>query len=332
MKRNIFTTLAIFAFIVSVTISAFAQTPERISLTSASPAIVWEKSVGAESGKMLVIGLKKGQKIKISYIEDTKQGTVDFGKNSLEEGVDFDYDVEVTKDYMISLYNPNRKATSFRIFFSLETTAGGNVKPTPKAETIRLSFEGSDESKATRTIQPGQTTNFVFPGETGLKAHVIVKDPSVSLTVDFCGRMIPPNMDETCKLNRAGDWTVMVRNDTDSPKRYTIEVTLDVNMAQSDEGKDEVKIQFPKGETEHWVEGSVSAEGSKIFYFTANKGQKLTLAVYDETNQLKLDFNKNPRKLNTDVKYVLNASGEWAIYLDNPTNKEVSYRLYISIN
>lgn len=333
MNRTTLKILAIFTFIVAFTTFAAAQAPERVKLTQESPALVWEKSVAAGGSKMYVVALKKGQQIKLGFIEDSKQGSVDFGKASLEEGVDFHYDVEVTKDYMISVSNSGTRSTSFRIFLSLENAGGGSemdngVQTTEPSNEI--DFQGG-EWRTTRTIKPGEKVKFTFMGEVGLVAHVKVDDPSVTLQVDFCDRMLALNEDETCKLSREGEWSIDIANLTKTARKYTLTASVDANPPQEDGGLDEVKINFPKGDTDTYVEGTVGAEGSKMFLFNARKGQKLTFAVFDDTNKLQVNFNKNPRQLNADVKYVLNASGEWAIYVDNPTKRAVKYRLYIQI-
>ena len=53
---------------------------------------------------------------------------MDLGKFSIEEGFDnaLEMDVEVSKDYNLSVYNPGNKSTSFRISISLEDAANSS--------------------------------------------------------------------------------------------------------------------------------------------------------------------------------------------------------------
>lgn len=61
-------------------VTVFAQNAKRIDLVKEGPAIIWEERVPAKGAKYFVLYLKKGQKVKIGYIEDTRQGSIDLGK------------------------------------------------------------------------------------------------------------------------------------------------------------------------------------------------------------------------------------------------------------
>lgn len=95
--------------------------------------------------------------------------------------------------------------------------------------------------------------------------------------------------------------------------------------------KSEEQIQFPKGETDVTLERTIAPEGNKIFLFNVRKGQTLWFKVTEGSNQLKVDFNKNPVQLGEEVRQELNASGDWAIYVDNPTDQPLKYTLWIGI-
>jgi biopolymer transport protein ExbD len=99
-----------------------AQAPKRIDFVKEkSNALVWEENVAAHSSKVFVFAAKKGQKLSLSFIDDTKQGSMDLGKVSIEPNTDpYTTTIDVTKDYRLSVSNNSDKATSFRIFIGLE--------------------------------------------------------------------------------------------------------------------------------------------------------------------------------------------------------------------
>ena len=93
----------------------------------------------------------------------------------------------------------------------------------------------------------------------------------------------------------------------------------------------EEQIQFPKGATDTTLEKTIAPNGSKMFLFNAKKGQTLWFKVTENTNQLEVDFNKNSVQLGEEVRQSLNASGDWAIYVNNPSDKPLTYKLWIGI-
>ena len=91
------------------------------------------------------------------------------------------------------------------------------------------------------------------------------------------------------------------------------------------------QIQFAKGETDTTLERTIAPGVNKIYLFNAKKGQIVWFKVTENTNQLDVDFNKNPVTLGEEVRQTLNASGDWAIYVYNPTDKPLKYTLWIGI-
>lgn len=90
-------------------------------------------------------------------------------------------------------------------------------------------------------------------------------------------------------------------------------------------------IQFSKGSTDTTIERTLAPNDNKILLFNAKKGQTLWFKATESTNQLEVDFNKNSVKLGEEVRQSLNASGDWAIYVNNPTDKPLTYKLWIGI-
>ena len=123
MKNIMLKSLLVTLGILLLGIVSFAQTPKRIDFVKEkSNSLVWEEKVGANKSKSFVFSAKKGQKLKLSFIDDTNEGSMDLGKVSVEPNGDgLEMDIEVTKDYTFIVSNNSSKSTSFRIFISLET-------------------------------------------------------------------------------------------------------------------------------------------------------------------------------------------------------------------
>jgi hypothetical protein len=121
MKNGI-TKMVLSAWVLFVSSGViFAQKPERIDVAKAgSNSLVWEQKVAANSRKNFVFYAKKGQKLSLGFVDPTKQGSMDLGKISVEPNTDpLKMDIEVSKDYSLSVSNNSDKATSFRIALSL---------------------------------------------------------------------------------------------------------------------------------------------------------------------------------------------------------------------
>lgn len=115
--------------------SVWAQKPKRIDFVKEkSPSLVWEENVAANSSKRFIFYAQKGQKLSLSFIDDTNVGSMDLGKFSIEPNTDapFEMPITVTKDYNLSVSNNSDAATSFRISISLEKpkkAPSGKKKP-----------------------------------------------------------------------------------------------------------------------------------------------------------------------------------------------------------
>ena len=105
--------------------TSFAQTPKRIDFAKeGSNSLVWEQKVAANSSKAFVFNAKKGQILTLSFIDDTKKGSMDLGKISIEPNKEpYTETIAVTKEYRLSVSNNTAKATSFRISISLTDPA-----------------------------------------------------------------------------------------------------------------------------------------------------------------------------------------------------------------
>ncbi|MBS1796631.1 MAG: hypothetical protein JSS81_22550 [Acidobacteria bacterium] len=98
-----------------------------------------------------------------------------------------------------------------------------------------------------------------------------------------------------------------------------------------DPKSEEEQIQFAKGATETTLERTIAPGVDKMYLMNAKKGQVLFFKVTESTKQLAVDFDKNPVGVGEEVRQVLNASGDWAIYVSNPTDKPLKYTLWVGI-
>lgn len=123
MKKILVKSFVGVSAILLLSVAAFAQSPKRIDFVKeGSNALVWEQKVAPKSSKLFVFKAKKGQKLSLSMTDDTKKGSMDLGKISIEPNTDpFEMEIEATKDYTFSVTNNSGKSTSFRIAISLET-------------------------------------------------------------------------------------------------------------------------------------------------------------------------------------------------------------------
>lgn len=94
---------------------------------------------------------------------------------------------------------------------------------------------------------------------------------------------------------------------------------------------EEEKIQFAKGATDATLERTIAPGVSKMYLMNARKGQTLWFKVTEPSRQIEVSFNKNPVKEGQEVRQSLNASGDWAIYVSNPTDAPLKYKLWVGI-
>lgn len=122
MKNMIVKTFVGAVAVLLLSIAVYAQAPKRIDFVKeGSNSLVWEQRVAPGKSKSFVFKAQKGQKLSLTFIDDTNQGSMDLGKISIKPNTDsFEMMIEATKDYRFSVTNNSRKSTSFRISISLE--------------------------------------------------------------------------------------------------------------------------------------------------------------------------------------------------------------------
>lgn len=105
----------------------------------------------------------------------------------------------------------------------------------------------------------------------------------------------------------------------------------DASSKEADPKSEEEHLRFAAGKTEATIERTIAPGVNKMYLFTAKKDQTISLRVDEKTGELGVSFNKQPVELGVDHTDSLNASGEWAIYVDNPSDKPLKYTLSLGI-
>ncbi|MBS1794405.1 MAG: hypothetical protein JSS81_11155 [Acidobacteria bacterium] len=224
-------------------LAAFAQTPKRIDFAKeGSNSLVWEEKVAANSSKAFVFYAKKGQKLSLSMVDDTNQGSMDLGKISIEPNTDpFEMEIEVSKDYTLTVSNNSNKATSFRIGISLED-AGGPTAPSNASNSgnmIRVQFaKGETSTMLTKDIPANGTINFMINARKGQKMEYTVgydfSDSDITAYLTEPGAADAsltsgPKEPQEFVVKKTGDHMLSVVNT--SKKKVTITLYLDIPAA-----------------------------------------------------------------------------------------------------
>jgi uncharacterized cupredoxin-like copper-binding protein len=129
------------------------------------------------------------------------------------------------------------------------------------------------------------------------------------------------------------DNTVATNDKPENSKQVSAPIITKTKEADtSSEAKfEEEKIQFPRGATDVTLERTVAPGIHKTYLANAKKGQIMWFKVTESSRKIGVDFNKNKVKVGEEVRQELNASGEWAIYVNNPTDKPLKYTLWVGI-
>lgn len=226
--------LKLFAVVLAVATLggiSLAQNSKRIDFAKEGCCLVWEEKVPANSSKMFVFYAKRGQKLSLNFIDDTKVGSMDLGKISIEPNADpFEMTIEVSKDYLLSVSNNSSKPTSFRIFISLENTKASNIK----REKVQFA-KGKTDTALTRDIPANGSIDFIINAKKGQTMGFTVgydfKDSDVEAfltepTVQDISLSSGPKKPNEFVVQITGDHRLTVTNKTG--KKITITLYLDI--------------------------------------------------------------------------------------------------------
>lgn len=242
MKNSVLKNFAAAVVILVCGIAGFGQIAKRIDFAKeGSNALVWEERVAANKSKSFVFSARKGQVLKLGFVDDTKQGSMDLGKISIEPNTDelFEMPIEVTKDYTFSVSNNSNKMTSFRITISLENSVAPARMTTASSSnpnTVRVQFaRGETSTSMTKDIPANNSVNFIIGMKKGQKMNFTVgydfKDddiytalyePNTKDVTLSSGPKEPQEFD----VKMSGDHRLTVTNSTG--KKVTITLYLDI--------------------------------------------------------------------------------------------------------
>lgn len=102
--------------------AAAAAAVERVENSADTPSLRWHVTVAANSIKDYDVPVRKGQRVSVKFLEDSRTGVVDFGKYSVEEGLEAGVEMmaDSSKDHRLSIANPTGKPMIFTVFLSRE--------------------------------------------------------------------------------------------------------------------------------------------------------------------------------------------------------------------
>jgi hypothetical protein len=361
MKTTMIKFFAVLIVIGTFGFVSFAQNAKRIDFAKEGCCLVWEEKVAANSSKSFVFYARKGQKLRISFTDDTKVGSMDLGKFSIEPNADpLEMVIELTKDYTLSVSNNSNKATSFRIAVSLEdaksssNTSSANSNDSNLPNTERVKFpQGSIEVNLERTVAANNARRFVFNAKAGQEIAFTVTPArkNATLNIEFNGKEVRPGELFTLKAPKTGDYLIQVVNVDDKAQAFT----LDLGIAAADRTGDSAnpssntssdnlggeRVRFAKGETSTTLTREIPANGSIDFIITANKGQTMGFTVgYDfkdsdiqafltEPGLQDISLSSGPKKPN---EFVIKKTGDHRLTVNNMTRKKITMTLYLNLN
>jgi len=246
--KNVLLKIIVSTFAITLLgVSIFAQTAKRIDFAKeGSNSLVWEERVAANSSKSFVFYAKKGQKLSLSMVDDTNQGSMDLGKISIEPNADpFEMDIEVSKDYTLSVSNNSNKSTSFRIAISLENAKTSTSPVSTNSNEVRVQFaKGETSTMITKDIAANGSVDFLINAKKGQLLEYTVgydfRDSDVQAFLTEPGMQdishsSGPKDRQEFTIQKSGDHRLTVNNTT--KKKITITLYLDINNPENDGGQ-----------------------------------------------------------------------------------------------
>ena len=348
-------------FLAMFGVNNFAQTSKRIDFAKeGSNSLVWEEKVAAGKSKSYVFYAKKGQTLSLGMIDDTDQGQMDLGKISIEPNTDpFEMEIEVTKDYTLSVTNNSNISTSFRIFISLEDAKKSSSPKTsdkkvdmslPNTERVKFP-KGSIEVNLEKSVMANNAKRFVFWAKAGQEIAFTVTPnrKNANLSIDFDGKEVAVGESFSVIAPQTGDYMIQILNAGNANQSFTLDLgiaeppTSDDSDDSSDSSMDNgnaVRVTIPKGDNNANITKEISANGSIDFLINVKKGQELGFEVgYDfkdgdieafltEPEMQDISASSGPK---TRKVFKVNKSGDHRLTVNNTTRKKVTITLYVDV-
>lgn len=205
------------------TAQAQAKALKRIDWMKEGRSLVWEAEVGAKKSRDYVFYARKGQKLTLSFIDDTGVGSMDVGKYSVEPNTDpMEMTIPATKDYTITLVNNSAKTTSFRVGFTLEDAVA------PVTERIQFP-KNSIEVNLEKSVPAHSAKRFVFAARKGQEIAFTItpKSKDAKLALNFAGKPVATGKLFTMIAPKTGDYQLLVTNSDWSVRGFTFDLGID---------------------------------------------------------------------------------------------------------
>lgn len=359
MKRILIKNLVGLMMIGAFAIFSFAQTKERVQLKvdSTDNDIALQRTLAPNGSLTVTFRAKAGQTISYTAGYDfkdsdlevffTKSGGNDFLKESGPKAT-IEYLIPETGDYDILIENRTNKRVTMTLYlnlFSAEFMAAANSS----VESEALDFTGSDQANVSKTIPANGTMKFTFNGAKGATAIVKVTDRTNKLTVIFndnpnqkADTTIALNKEISRKINRTGEYTIEVVNETAKSISFGLEVIIDMSASNSTNtvSSGEERIEFARGATSASVTREISAYGEINFVFNVKKGQKVTYTVDYDDNESDLSVylgepGDQDASITSSAKkpktFMVKKSGDHRLDITNTTKRKVLITVFLDV-
>ena len=359
MKKIMLKSLIGVMMIGTFAMFSFAQTKERVQLQvdSSGNDKALQRTLAPNGTLTVTFRANVGQTISYTAGYDFKDS--DLRVSLWESGANDSYKesgpkenneflIPKTGDYDILIENQTNKRVTTTLYlnlFSAEFMAEANSD----VQTEALDFTGSDQASVSKTIQANSTMKFTFNGEKGATALVTVSERTNKLTVIFndnpnqkADTTIALNKEISRKLNRKGEYTIEVVNETAKSISFGLEVIIDMSTSASTntDSSDLERIEFARGETSASVTKDIPANSEVGFLFNVKKGQTINYTVgYDFKASDIIAYLGEPGDQDASIPavskapqtFVVKKSGDHFLSVRNTTKKKITITLYLDV-
>lgn len=357
MKNTILKNLAAAMAIAMLCAVSYAQNAKRIDFAKEGPHLVWEERVAANSSKSFVFYAKKGDKLSINFIDDTKMGSMDLGKVSIEPNEDpYEEVISVTKDYTLSVSNNSNKSTSFRIFISLEP-AKTPAKPVTEvyntvdaadpadfANAERITFpKGSIELNLERNAPASGAKRFVAWAKKGqtIVATATPSKKNAMLELSIGNKAVKGGETIEMVAPKTGDFFIQVTNYAEKSEPFTLDIGIaDADRAGGDTSPSPAaldpstapnteRVKFSKDIIELNLQRTVQANNAKRFVFAAKQGQEVNLTVTPSRKNatLTISIDETMVKMRELFTMEIPKTGDYTIHVLNNDDRDQAFML-----
>lgn len=342
MKETVLKSLTAVMAIAVLSAISYAQKPaKRIDFAKDGCCLVWEERIPAKGFQSYFFYAKKGQKLTLSLIDDTNEGSMDLGKVSVEPNADpTEIIIEVSKEYTLTVSNNSSRSTSFRIMVNLEDVKS-NAAPSPAADAERLRFpQGAEEMNYEKVVPANGAKRFVFGVRRGQEVGIMItpKNKGVTFDTEFAGKPVATWQQFTMIVDKSGDYMLEMLNASDRNQPFTLDLTISSPTNEPTESTGGEPVKFVDNSANFTRD--IAANGSYDFVISAKRGQKLGLQIGYEgrasniqgylsepgLQDLALSVPAESRK-----EFAVKKTGDHRFTVVNKTGKTITFTLYADL-